>query len=246
MEKLLKTDGYRISLARDESEAIENAQQKSPDLILVSLAGSPNDIIRAAERIREAACVGPRVPVVIFCLEGVDEGEEVAIDQNVHLTCPDNFNQLRGLMVRLLSDIRFAQTLDAADHKDLIAMNNINQKTLAARFLDTKPRVLLELSNDTNETLKSVEILAVFLKAEDSAGDFSEAQIKFDAVKSMPPKQTAVVSHRTWINGKPVNDELDQMAKLKVVTGKANPYVLHISWQDAHGKSRFQRIPVGH
>ncbi len=125
-------------------------------------------------------------------------------------------------------------------------MNNINQKTLAARFLDTKPRVLLELSNDTDETLKSVEILAVFLKSEESAGDFSEAQIKFDAVKSMSPKQTAVVSHRTWINGKPVNDELDQMAKLKVVTGKANPYVLHISWQDAAGKARFQRIPVGH
>src|ERR1044071_1806759 len=110
IEKLLKADGYRISLARDESEAIENAQQKSPDLILVSLAGSPNEIIMSAERIREAARVGPRVPVVIFSVDGIDEGEEVAIDQNVHLTCPDNFNQLRGLMVRVLSDLRFAQT----------------------------------------------------------------------------------------------------------------------------------------
>jgi CheY-like chemotaxis protein len=110
MEKLLKADGYRISLARDESEAIENAQQKSPDLILVSLAGSPNEIIMAAERIREAADVGARVPVVIFSVDGIDEGEEVTIDQNVHLTCPDNFNQLRGLMVRLLGDPRVAQT----------------------------------------------------------------------------------------------------------------------------------------
>jgi len=110
MEKLLKADGYRISLARDESEAIENAQQKSPDLILVSLAGSPNEIIMASERIRDAGDVGARVPVVIFCLEGIDEGEEVAIDQNVHLICPDNFNQLRGLMARLLGDLTFAQT----------------------------------------------------------------------------------------------------------------------------------------
>lgn len=109
MEKLLMADGYRVSLARHESEAIESAQQKCPDLILVSLAGSPNDIIMAAERIREAAKVGARVPVVIFWVEGIDEGEEVAIDQNVHLTCPDNFNQLRGLMVRLLSDLRVAQ-----------------------------------------------------------------------------------------------------------------------------------------
>jgi hypothetical protein len=125
-------------------------------------------------------------------------------------------------------------------------MNNTNQKTLAARFLDTKPRVLLELSNDTDETLKSVEILAVFLKAEESPGAASDAQIKFDAIKFILPKQTAVVSHRTWINGKPVNDERDQMVRLKIVTGEANPYVLHISWQDAEGKSRFQRIPVGH
>jgi CheY-like chemotaxis protein len=109
MEKLLMADGYRISLARDESEAIENAQQKSPDLILVSLAGSANEIIMAAARIREAADVGARVPVVLFSVDGIDEGEEVAIDQNVHLICPDNFNQLRGLMVRLLGDLRFAQ-----------------------------------------------------------------------------------------------------------------------------------------
>ncbi|HEY6248084.1 MAG TPA: response regulator [Pyrinomonadaceae bacterium] len=110
IEKLLKADGYRISLARDESEAIENAQQKSPDLILVSLAGSPNEIIMTAKRIREAADQGPQVPVVIFCLEGIDEGEEVAIEQNVHLTCPDNFNQLRGLLIRVLRDLKFAQT----------------------------------------------------------------------------------------------------------------------------------------
>jgi hypothetical protein len=124
-------------------------------------------------------------------------------------------------------------------------MNN-NQKTVAAKFLDTELKILLELSNDSDETLKGIEILAVFLKAEESAGDFYEAQIKFDAVKFILPQQTAVVPHRTWINGKPVNDERDQMARLKIVTGAANPYVLHISWQDAEGKSRFQRIPVGH
>ena len=125
-------------------------------------------------------------------------------------------------------------------------MNNTNQKTLTARFLDTKPRILLELSNETDETLKAVEILAVFLKAKEGTGGPAEAQIKFDAVNLMLPKAAAVVSHRTWINGKPVSDERDQMARLQLVTGEANPYVLHISWQDAEGKARFQRIPVGH
>jgi len=62
----------------------------------------------------------------------------------------------------------------------------------------------------------------------------------------MLPQQTAVVSHRTWINGRPVNDERDQLTRLRIITGEINPYVLDISWEDAEGKARFQRIPVGH
>ena len=125
-------------------------------------------------------------------------------------------------------------------------MNNTTQKALTVRFLDTKPRVLLELTNETETTLKTVEILTVFLKAEGTSGAPSEAHIKFDAIKYMLPQQTAVISHRTWIDGKPVRDEHDQMARLKLIEGKLNPYVLDISWQDPAGKARFQRIPVGH
>jgi hypothetical protein len=39
---------------------------------------------------------------VIFCGGGIGEGDEVAIGHNVHLTRPDNFNQLRKLLARLL------------------------------------------------------------------------------------------------------------------------------------------------
>jgi hypothetical protein len=62
----------------------------------------------------------------------------------------------------------------------------------------------------------------------------------------MLPHQTAVMSHRTWIDGEPVSDERDQMTQLTSIAGTFNPYVLDISWEDAEGKSRFQRIPVGH
>ena len=123
---------------------------------------------------------------------------------------------------------------------------NTNQQTLTAKFLDTKPRMLLELTNESGLTLRSVEILTVFLKAEESPGTPSEAHIKFDAIKFMLPQQTAVIAHRTWINGKPARDEHDQMARLRVIDGEVHPYVLDISWQDAEGKARFQRIPVGH
>ena len=103
MEKLLMADGYHVCLARDEADAIAVVQMRSPDLLLVSLPGSPSEVILAATRIRESVNAGGRVPVVIFCVEGIAEGDEVAIGQNIHLTLPDNFNQLRGLLSRLLT-----------------------------------------------------------------------------------------------------------------------------------------------
>ena len=103
MEKLLTADGYRVALARDEFDAIENVHLRRPDLILVSLPGTPNEVILAATRIRESANADLQAPVVIFCVEGIAEGYEIAIGQNIHLTLPDNFNQLRGLLSRLLT-----------------------------------------------------------------------------------------------------------------------------------------------
>jgi CheY-like chemotaxis protein len=102
MERLLMADGYRVSLARDEKDAIEVVQQRPPDLVLISLPGSPNEVISAATRIRKSADAGEQVPVVIFCVEGIAEGYEIAIGQNVHLTLPDNFKQLRSLLSRVL------------------------------------------------------------------------------------------------------------------------------------------------
>ena len=105
IEKLLMADGYRVALARDEQDGVENAQRQRPDLILVSLAGQPRDVIVSARRIRESAAIGEEVPVVVFCVEEIAEGDEIAIGKNVHVARPDNFNQLRGLLARLLSRI---------------------------------------------------------------------------------------------------------------------------------------------
>ena len=108
IEKLLKADGYRVTVARDERDAIESARLKHPDLILVSLAGFPSEVIVAARRIRDRAEIGDQVPVVVFCVEGAGEGSEFAIGQNVHITQPDNFNQLRRLLTRLLQEVPIA------------------------------------------------------------------------------------------------------------------------------------------
>ena len=66
MEKLQVTDGYRITLARDEQDAMESAQRVRPDLILVSLAGLPREVILSVRNIRQRARIGELVPVVVF------------------------------------------------------------------------------------------------------------------------------------------------------------------------------------
>ena len=102
IEKLLKVDGYRVVLARDERDGIESAQRQRPDLILVSLGGLPLQVLDSGRRIRESAAAGDDVPLVIFCFDEIPEGTEVSIGKNVHIAQPDNFNQLRGFLSRLL------------------------------------------------------------------------------------------------------------------------------------------------
>lgn len=108
IEKLLKADGYRVTLARNETDAIESAQREPPNLILVSVAGLPHEVVIAARHIRELAGLAVVVPVVVFCIAEIDEGAEVAIGENVYITRPDNFNQLRTLLARLLNEIPIA------------------------------------------------------------------------------------------------------------------------------------------
>ena len=114
-------------------------------------------------------------------------------------------------------------------------------------FVGTKPRVQLELTNTSELLLKSVEILTVFLKDEDTPGGGpSQAHIQFEGKKSMQPSEKAIFSHRTWLNGKPANDDQDQLERLEIKPDAVKPYVLDISWEDLEGKTQFQRIPVGH
>jgi CheY-like chemotaxis protein len=104
IEKLLNADGYRVALARDEEDAAESAQRQRPDLILVSLAGLQSEVVVTARRIRERAGIG-NIPVVVFCIGDINEGDEIAIGGNMHVTRPDNFNQLRSLLTRLLHQV---------------------------------------------------------------------------------------------------------------------------------------------
>jgi CheY-like chemotaxis protein len=102
IEKMLKGNGYCVTLARNEEDAIQRARSQSPNLILISLGLGPERLLAVAHRIRRQACLSKDVAIVIFCVPTIPQGAEMEVDKNVYVTRPDNFNQLRELLHRLL------------------------------------------------------------------------------------------------------------------------------------------------
>jgi DNA-binding response OmpR family regulator len=102
IEALLKANGYRVDPARHAADGVAKARRERPRLILVGLGGLEAEVIAMACRVREGAGLGQDVPIVIFSGDTIAEGAEVGIGKNVYLTRPDNFDQLKAYMGRLL------------------------------------------------------------------------------------------------------------------------------------------------
>ena len=120
-------------------------------------------------------------------------------------------------------------------------------KCFTYRIVDDGPTHHLELTNATRQTLQCVEVLTVFLKNEEAAAlGPSQVHIRFEAIDRILPAEKSIMPHTIWINGKQAETEDGHLKRLQAIDGQANPYVLDISWQDTEGKTRFQRIPVGH
>lgn len=102
IESLLKADGYCVNSARNENHAIAEAQRTKPDLILISRGAPANLMIRKALRIRKYGGLTEKVPIVIFSVDTLPEGAEVESRARIYLTRPDNFDQLRQLLRRVL------------------------------------------------------------------------------------------------------------------------------------------------
>lgn len=105
-ERMLKVNGYNVALARNEEEAISEALTRSPSLILMSLGLEPEGLLASARRIRQEAALSEDVAIVIFCVATIPEGAEMEVHKNVYMTHPDNFNQLRGFLHRVLHNER--------------------------------------------------------------------------------------------------------------------------------------------
>jgi CheY-like chemotaxis protein len=105
IERLLKASGYQVITARDEQEAVLTTSLHHPDLILMSLGLDVDQVLPVVARIREHAGLGEEVPFVVFCFTGIAEGAELAAGYSVYMTRPDNFDQLRALLSRLLGKL---------------------------------------------------------------------------------------------------------------------------------------------
>jgi CheY-like chemotaxis protein len=99
---LLEHDGYQVDSARDEPEAVHRIKEHRPDLILISLEGTPEQVIATAENIRLWGGLGQFTPVVIFSLKNIPDGAEQELAGNIHVTAPDNFDHLRGYLKQVL------------------------------------------------------------------------------------------------------------------------------------------------
>jgi CheY-like chemotaxis protein len=106
IERLLRRDGYWINAERNEEDAVGRIRNNRPDLILISLQGTPLHVLNTARRIRERSGLSESTPIVIFSIAIVPEGAEEHIGQNIFVTVPDNFNQLRTLLARVLYESR--------------------------------------------------------------------------------------------------------------------------------------------
>jgi CheY-like chemotaxis protein len=102
IEALLRRDGYWVSQARNEEDAVTRIHDNPPDLILISLEGTTEHVLSAARRIRDRGGLTTSTPMVIFSITNFPEGVEEQIGGNIFITAPDNFDQLRTLLTRVL------------------------------------------------------------------------------------------------------------------------------------------------
>lgn len=104
----LQAEGYRVLLALDEEDAFDRVGGggAEADLVLVNLVGkAPEEALAAGRRIREHARYDGRTPLIVMAEKyGEDmEGTDVNVGGNDWITYPEDHDQLRDLIARLLN-----------------------------------------------------------------------------------------------------------------------------------------------
>jgi CheY-like chemotaxis protein len=107
----LQTYGYRLLLALDEEDALDRVGDgggAQADLVLINLVGkAPEAVLAVGRRIRAHAKYDGHTPLVVLAEKyGKDlEGTDVNVGGNDWITYPEDHNQLRNLLARLLNQV---------------------------------------------------------------------------------------------------------------------------------------------
>ena len=103
MRRLLEMSGYRVIEAVNGQEAVETARREKPDLILMDLSLPLLDGLAATRRIREQDGLG-KVPIVAVSAHDTADfhADALAAGCNEYVTKPIDFDQLEGLLSRLV------------------------------------------------------------------------------------------------------------------------------------------------
>jgi DNA-binding response OmpR family regulator len=104
----LQTDGYRVLLALDEEDAFDRVGHEGAeaDLVLINLVGkAPEAALAAGRRIRAHAKYDGHTPLVVMAEKYGEEleGTDVNVGGNDWITYPEDHDQLRNLLARLLA-----------------------------------------------------------------------------------------------------------------------------------------------
>lgn len=121
--KMLKTSGYVVLEACDGIEAIQQAQSKSFDLILMDVRMPNMDGLEATRTLRQSGLTIPIIALTADAREG-DVEKVLAAGCNEHLPKPFNQNTLLSVLKKYLSpeNVPLAEDADSAksQHDELI------------------------------------------------------------------------------------------------------------------------------
>ncbi len=103
MRRLLEMSGYSVVEAMNGEEAVEIARREQPNLILMDLSLPLLDGLAATRRIRQHAELRD-VPIVAVSAHDTADfhADALAAGCNDYVTKPIDFDQLEGLLIRLL------------------------------------------------------------------------------------------------------------------------------------------------
>ena len=107
LKRNLQSYGYRVIVALDEEDAMERvgSGHVPADLVLINLVGKlPAEILASGRRIREHAKYDGHTPLIVMAEKyGADlEGTDEHVGGNDWITYPEDADQLKNLLARLL------------------------------------------------------------------------------------------------------------------------------------------------